>query len=118
MGFPTYDYTDHPERVPPDHWLLQLGVRFPLDRTAPEQIMTVLRRDFKWRAGPVIQRMTYWPEADPIPPHHPGFASQMNSLMNLLPPRVALAGSDYAGLDLAARFESGQAAARRVAAGL
>lgn len=118
MGFPAYDYTDHPDRVPPDHWLLQIGVRYPIHQTSPDQIMSVLRRDFKWQAEPLIQRMSYWPEADPIPPHHASFAGQLEVLMGLLPARIALAGSDYVGTDLASRMESGRAAARKVASGL
>jgi protoporphyrinogen oxidase len=116
MGFPAYDYTDHPDRVPAGHWLLQVGVRYPLDRTTPEAILSVLRRDFKWRAEPVIQRMRYWSEADPIPPHHAGFSDQQAILTALLPAGIALAGSDYAGTGLAERIESGRAAARRMAA--
>jgi protoporphyrinogen oxidase len=115
MGYPHYDYTDHPDRAPADHWLLQLAVRYPLDQTTPEQLLTVLRRDFNWQAAPVIQRVGYWPEAAPIPPHDPAFQAQMAALMAHLPPRIALAGSDYAGLDLAARIESGRAAARKLA---
>jgi protoporphyrinogen oxidase len=115
MAVAFYHTTDDPNRVPPGHTLIQLGVRFPLERTTPEALIGELRTHIGWPENPVMSHISVWPEADPLPPHTRTFHEEMAVLQNLLPEGVALAGGDYHGLGLAARIEGGRAAARRVA---
>ena len=116
MGLPFYYETEHPSRVPPGGVLLQVGVRYPLTRTTPAAVIAHLQADLGWPPHPLVSRVDYWPEADPVPPHAPGFQEAMAALRRLLPPGVALAGSDYDGLRLGARVAAGRAAARQAAA--
>lgn len=114
MGLPVYVEIEQPGRVPPDGVLVQLGVRYPLPRTTPEKLVGSLLADAGW-PPPLASWVTYWPEADPLPPHLPGFAAEMAALMQLLPDGVALVGSDYNGLSLGARIAAGRTAARQIA---
>lgn len=116
MGLPFYYETEHPDRVPPGGVLLQVGVRYPLTRTTPADVIGHLQADLGWPRDPLVSRVDYWPEADPVPPHTPGFHEAMAALRQLLPPGVALVGSDYDGLRLGARVAAGRAAARQAAA--
>lgn len=118
MGLPFYYEVEHPSRVPPGGALVHVGVRFPLPRATPDEIIAALRTQFGWSRPPLTSWVTYWPEADPLPPHMRGFRRDMAALMRLLPEGVALAGSDYNGLGLAERIAGGRQAARRAAAWL
>ncbi len=112
-----YQTTEHPSRVPPDHTLVQLGMRFSLERTTPETLLSAIQHDFGW-PDPVISHVSKWAEADPLPPFTRHFQENMTALERFLPDGVALAGSDYAGVGLGARIASGQAAGRKIAAWL
>lgn len=116
MAVPFYSWTDDPNRVPIDHLLLHVGLRFPPEKAAPDALIQSVHEQIKAKNPPVVARLDYWPEADPLPPHMPGYPEQMGQLMGLLPEGVALAGSDYNGLTLAGRIAGGRAAARRIAA--
>jgi oxygen-dependent protoporphyrinogen oxidase len=116
MGIAFDSWTEDPSRVPPGGLLLQLGVRYPLGQPAPDVLLASLETVLKPAGKPVVWRSTYWAEADPLPPHQPDFAEKAAGLRALLPEGIAIAGSDYDGYSLAARFEGGRAAARRVAA--
>jgi protoporphyrinogen oxidase len=111
MGLPFYYETEHPARVPPQHVLVQVGVRYPLERTTPQAVISHLQRDLNWPQTPAVARVDYWPDADPVEPHMPGFAARMAAIRALLPERLALVGSDYDGLGLGERFAAGRAAA-------
>jgi protoporphyrinogen oxidase len=115
VAVPFYMWTENPARVPEGGLLLQIGVRLPpgQDESALSQH---LHEHLKPDAPPLVERVDYWPDADPLPPHRKGFAAAMASTLAMLPEGVALAGSDYAGFALAARIASGQAAAARAAA--
>ncbi len=115
MALPIYQEIEHPGRVPPDGVLLHLGARYPLPRTTPDTLVATLQTELGWPTAPLVSWVTYWPEADPIPPHLPDFAGDMTALMRLLPDGVALAGSDYNGLSLGARIAAGRAAAQQIA---
>jgi protoporphyrinogen oxidase len=107
-------WTDSPYRVPAGHVLLQIGVRFPLDRSTPEALVQELARAMGWPPQPVVYRVDYWPESHSLAPHTPEHDAIMTEIENALPGGVALAGNDYR----AARFEDrvlhGQQAASRV----
>jgi protoporphyrinogen oxidase len=109
--------TDDPNRVPPGHSLVQMGVRFPLERTTPERLVAVLREHLNW-PEPAFSQVSTWAEADPLPPHGRNFREQMIALESLLPEGVALAGSDFNGLGLPERVAGGRSAARKIAAWL
>jgi protoporphyrinogen oxidase len=114
MAVPYYYTTNDLHRVPSAHTLVQLGVRFPLDRTTPEILVHTLLEQLRWPM-PIISHVAAWPEADPLPPHTDHFRENMAALEALLPEGAALAGSDYHGLGLAERIASGRSAARKIA---
>jgi protoporphyrinogen oxidase len=116
MAAPFHYWTEHPNRVPAGHVLLHIGVRLPRERAAPDAIMSNVLEHVRHTAPPVMAQVDDWPEADPLPPHTPGFAAHMADLRALLPAGVALCGSDYAGLGLAARIAQGREAAHQIAA--
>lgn len=109
-----YQATEHPDRAPAGHTLVQLGMRYSLDRTTPEALMSAIKHDFGW-PEPLVHQVSKWAEADPLPPHTVHFRDNMQTLESFLPDGVALAGSDYAGLGLGERIASGRAAARKIA---
>jgi protoporphyrinogen oxidase len=116
VGVPFYYWTDDLSRVPEEHVLLQVGIRIPPRLATPEALVREIHQQMKANRAPVITRVDYWAEADPLPPHSRDFPQKMAALEALLPPGVALAGSDYHGLGLAERIKAGRAAARRAAA--
>ncbi|MEO8613078.1 MAG: FAD-dependent oxidoreductase [Chloroflexota bacterium] len=111
-----YYTVDHPDRVPPGYSMIQMGVRFPLERTTPEVLVRTLQGHLGWPENPALANVSTWAEADPIPPHSRNFRENMIALENLLPDGVALAGSDFNGLGLADRIAGGRKAARKIAA--
>lgn len=116
MGLPFFYEIEHPSRVPAGSILFHVGVRYPLLRTTTETVLATLQTELEWPKPPLLSWVTYWPEADPIPPHTPTFRQDMAALMRLLPEGVALLGSDYNGLGLGQRFTAGKTAARQIAA--
>ncbi len=118
MGLPFYHEIEHPSRAPAGSVLVHVGVRFPLPQTTPPALIAAVQKQFDWPENPLVSWVTYWPEADPIPPHTPGFREQMAALKSLLPKRIALVGSDYDGVNLGQRVAAGRAAARQIAAEL
>jgi protoporphyrinogen oxidase len=117
-GFAFGRWTDNPHRVPPGHVLVQIGVRFPLPRTTPENLIAELRQNLKWSADPVVARVDFWPESHCLSAHDPEHGARMRAIDALLPDGVALIGSDYRGWQVEDRVEQGQQAARRIAAWL
>lgn len=115
VAIPFFYWVDDRARLLTDHILIQVGVRLPLEQTQPQTLIDWVHGHLKARNKPVIARADAWPEADPLPPHTRDFHTKMTELQTFLPPGVALIGSDYQGLSLAARFAAGQAAARQMA---
>lgn len=118
MATAFYYSTEDSNRVPPGYTLIQMGVRFPLERTTPEKLVHTLQEQLRWPENPALVHVSAWAEADPIPPHSRNFRDNMVALESLLPEGVALAGSDFNGLGLAERVAGGRNAARKVAAWL
>ncbi|GIL12627.1 MAG: hypothetical protein BroJett038_13470 [Chloroflexota bacterium] len=118
MGLPFYYEIEHSCRAPAGCVLVHAGVRFALPQTTPQAVIAALQTQLDWPDNPLVSWVTYWPEADPLPPHTPGFRDRMAALRRLLPERVALVGSDYDGLGLNERVAAGRSAARQIAAGL
>jgi protoporphyrinogen oxidase len=75
-----------------------------------------LHREMKATGQPIVSRVDYWEDADPLPPHLPEFAEKMSALKSLLLPGMGLAGSDYDGFEFAKRIMAGQRAAQQVGA--
>lgn len=115
VAVPFYMWTQDSARVPEGGLLLQVGVRIGPEQDA-DVLVQHLHHHLKPDAPPLAEQVTFWPEADPLPPHRKSFAAGMEAVNALVPEGVALAGSDYAGLSLGERIASGQAAAVRVAA--
>lgn len=116
VAIPFYAWTDDASRVPADHILLNVGVRMLPPAVKAEAIVQELHREMKAAGKPVVSRVDFWAEADPLPPHLPQFAEKMSALKNLLPAGMGLAGSDYDGFEFAKRIAAGQQAARQVGA--
>lgn len=115
-GFAFGHWTDSPHRVPPGHILLQVGVRYPLNRSTPEAVIAELQKDMGWPTDAVIAQVDYWPESHCLNPHHHTHEAAMQAVDALMPAGVALIGSDYHGEHIEDRFEQGLAAARSIAA--
>lgn len=115
MAVPFYAWTEHPARVPAGHVLLNVGIRYPLEKTTSAALIETVSAALKARGAPIVARVDYWPEADPLPPHTRHHAENIAALEAFLPHGLALAGSDYHGLTLAERIASGQRAAERIA---
>ncbi len=116
VAIPFFCWVDDRARLLADHILIQVGLRLPFDQTQPETLIQWVHGHLKARNKPIIARVDVWPEADPLPPHSRDFQAKMSELQTFLPPGVALIGSDYQGLSLAARFAAGQTAARQISA--
>ncbi|MBI1281405.1 MAG: NAD(P)-binding protein [Anaerolineaceae bacterium] len=116
VAIPFYTWTDAPQRVPPEHVLLNVGVRMLPKAVAAEAIVQELHREIKAQGQPVISRVDYWADADPLPPHLPNFKAKMDTLKQLLPAGIRLVGSDYDGLGFAERIVAGQNAAQQIGA--
>lgn len=117
MAFASFHWTDHPSRVPPAHRLLQLGVRIPPHRAAPEALVKTLQDQLGWPKS-VVSCVNHWPEADPLTCLIPGHRENMDAIERLLPESVALVGSDYRALRFEERVTQGRDAARNIAASL
>ena len=115
-GFAFGRWTNEPHRVPPGHVLLQIGVRFPLNKTTPEQMVEELTRTMGWPSDPVVSRVDYWPESHSLSPYTDEHDTLMTEIEALLPGGVALAGNDYRARLFEDRVLHGQAAARQIAA--
>lgn len=113
-GFAFGHWTDSEYRVPPGHVLLQVGVRFPLPRSTPENVINALLNAMHWPTETVVSRVDYWPESHCFNPHHPGHDEVMRTINQHLPPGMALIGSDYQGWHVEQRVERGIQAAREI----
>jgi protoporphyrinogen oxidase len=108
--------TDHPERVPPDHCLIQLGVRYERQKGLPIDLVGEIAALMDWPPDPVFDHISVWPESDPIMWLDEAHAKNIEILSHLLPDGIAIANSDYvtARPTLQNRIESGQQAAQRI----
>ncbi len=113
-GFAFGRWTDSAYRVPPGHVLLQVGVRYPLNRTTPEAIIAELQNNMGWPTDPAVTHAAYWPESHCLNPHHHAHAEAMQAIDTLMPAGVALIGSDYHGEHIEDRVEQGRAAAQKI----
>ncbi len=110
---------DHADRVPPEHVLIRAGIR--LENSAPldaDALIALTRTLIPTHAEPVLSSVAYWAEADPLTRHLPEFAAIMDQAESLLPPTIAIAGSDYRAKRLDQQVNDGRAAAQKIAAAL
>jgi protoporphyrinogen oxidase len=103
-----------PERVPPDHVLVRGGVRLGGEIDTPAKAAEAIKAHIG-AGDPVIEWTAYWPEMDSLMLRLPEHLANMDALDALLPPGVAVVGSDYRARCLDQRVVQGQAAAARVA---
>lgn len=108
-------WTDSEHRVPPDHVLVQVGLRFPLPRTTPQAIIAELQKDMGWPADVAAAQVSYWPESHCLNLYHESHDRLVEEVQRGLPDGVALIGSDYAGWRIEDRIHQAQAAARQIA---
>jgi protoporphyrinogen oxidase len=106
-------------RVPEEYGLVQAGVRFDPGHGIPPDVVGELAALMGWPQNPVMERVTHWPEGDPLMWLDSDHEAVMKLIQVLLPDGVAIAGSDYIVTGdhrptLQERIDSGQAAARRV----
>jgi protoporphyrinogen oxidase len=106
----------HPARVPEGCVLLRAGVRLTVEDVVEPNLALGLAAAMRWPLNPLVGRADYWPEADSLTRHLPEHAANMDAIDHLLPPGVALVGSDYRAKRLNDQIDGGRAAARRVAA--
>lgn len=109
-----WDVIDEPHRVPPEHVLLRAGIRLEVEDVVPRGLALEVAAGLRLPLNPTVQRVDYWPEADPLTPNWPDHAENMEIIERLLPPGVVLVGSDYNAQRFGQRVEQGRAAARAV----
>lgn len=121
----TYSSAAMPSRVPSDHVLVRAGVRLDeamlaahvhegrLSEAAQAEAIARVRAAIG-NAEPVVSWAHFWPEADSLTRYLPEHAENMAAIEALLPPNVALVGSDYRARRLDQAVMQGWAAARRV----
>ena len=115
VGFAFAHWTESDYRVPMGHVLVQVGVRWPLDRTSSDTLVSHLQQDMHWPTDPVIARVNYWRESHCLNVHDPDHVQTIAGIEQHLPPGVVLIGSDYRGLRFEDRVEQGRAAAVHIA---
>jgi predicted NAD/FAD-dependent oxidoreductase len=111
---------EHAARLPGEQGsVLQAGLRFEPD-DLPDDPVGELAALLRWPLNPDADHIATWPESDPAMWRQSDHPRTMATIQALLPPGVALAGSDYvpttAPPTLDERIQQGQAAARRVLA--
>lgn len=118
MAFAFLHWTDSPHRAPAGHRLVQVGVRLKPGNTDPAQVIETVVAELGW-AHPLVSAVHYWSEADPLSCCDPAHVERMAAIRQMLPPGVALVGSDYAAQGgvptLSERVRQGQAAAQAIA---
>lgn len=119
-GFPFVFATDMPGRTPDrDHVLLQVGMRGGAD-LPKETIIGRVSQMLGLTAQPLVARVDYWPEADPLAWEEQPELKNMTVIHQALPEGIGLIGSDYlpgpatdCGIArLGERMRAGRAAAR------
>ncbi len=117
-GFAFCHWTEHESRVPPDHVLLQMGLRMVPPHVPPQQLIAELQANMGWPPTHAVARVDHWPESHCLEVHAPDHAERMAALRAQLPPGLALIGSDYGAPRLEDRWRQGRRAARDIAAWL
>lgn len=98
--------TQNPNRVPAGQKLVQIGLRYQphpaaVHLAAPMPNEEALNRqiyDLRARLQlpePSMQRIHVWTEADPLTCYQANHANTIKTIRRLLPPNIALIGSDY-----------------------
>ena len=123
-GFPFVFATDMPGRTPDrECLLLQVGMRGGAD-LPKEAIIGRVSQALGLTAQPLVARVDYWPEADPLAWHLQPQQIDMAAIRRALPEGIGLIGSDYlpdpapkCGIArLGERMRGGRAAARAAVA--
>ena len=106
---------DLPSHVPEGGVLLRAGWRFDGEFDA-EAAAAAVRRLIQplTDAAPVAARAYFWSEADALTRYLPEHSRTMDAIEALLPPNVALAGSDYRARHFDHRVIQGIAAAEKI----
>lgn len=111
-----------PGRVPEGNTLVRAGVRVEaFGSNDAASLIGYVREQLSPAIGdvePVMTWVHFWPEADPLTRYLPEFRERLHRIETLLPPNVALVGSDYRARRLDEQVAQGRAAARKVAAAL
>lgn len=123
MAYVLIHRTTYPTRVPDGHALLQIGLRLAEEPPPLDVILNTLNYDLNVPLEPATFHMAHWPEADPLTVYDDAHSERIQQIQALLPPAVALAGSDYSTVPpivrglarLDDRIEQGRSAARRIA---
>ncbi len=120
VAFPFALWTDHPARVPDGQVLLQIGIRVNAAHVPPESLAGSVLARLGWETA-LVQRVHTWSEADSLSAHEDGFEDWLAQVRALLPPGIALVGSDYLRHTrpddpaLPGRVAGGRAAAQQIA---
>lgn len=115
VGYAFGYWTEHEQRVPQDHLLIQVGLRWPLERSRPEALIAHLQDDMGWPPHALVAQASYWRESHCLTTYDLEHAALMDRIDAALPPGVVLAGSDYRALYIQDRVDQGFAAAQRIA---
>ena len=117
-GFAFGRWTTSPHRVPPGQVLVQVGLRYrPAADVDGAAVLDSLCASMGWpRAAITAWRVDHWPESHLLWTHE--HSATMDAIESLLPPGVALIGSDYRAAQVEARLYHAEAAARAIGAHL
>lgn len=111
-----YRHAELPERIPPEHVMLRAGLRVG-NTMKPANVLNLMTKVVA-NAPLAASSVGWWPEGDPLTRYLPEHAANMDAIEAMLPPNVALVGSDYRARRLNEQVEQGRAAARLVAANI
>jgi protoporphyrinogen oxidase len=114
-GLLSWQTTTHPSRVPEGCLLLQAQIRLPVEDVVEPDLPLQIAALMHWPLNPLVARADLWKEADSLTREQPTHRANMDAIDALLPPDVALAGSDYRARTLDQRVADGRAAAVKVA---
>lgn len=108
-------WTENPQRVPPGHLMIQVGLRWPLEDGKPEDLIAHIQDDMGWPQDALVAQASYWRESHCLNLHDHEHTSLMDQIEADLPPGIVLVGSDYRTLHVQDRVEQGMAAGQQIA---
>lgn len=95
LMFPFILTTDQSSRVPDNnHLLIQVGVRAN-PTSNPEQVTQEAIQYFRLGQNPIVQKVHYWSEADPLTCYDDDHHENIKAIHSSLPDGISLIGSDY-----------------------
>lgn len=104
--------------VPDDAVLVRAITRVEPAQFSPDSVLTQVKTMCELRGEPLVQSVMFWPEAHLRGRNLPAHTAFIADLHRMLPPGLALVGSDYGAHTPELQITHGRDAARQIIAGL